>query len=227
MKNLVLATALFASSFMSTQAQTIVQTPPAIHVSGESSVSIVPDYAVISLGAEIKNKNAETAKKESDQIINKTLQTLKKYKIEDKNIQTQRVNLYKQHDYETKTDHFIANQIVTINLYQLDKYDALMNELIANGVNAIQGVEFKSSKTANYESEIRQKAVLDAKKKATDYASALNQTIGKALSISDQSTNIVAPRLYEMKMADATMNTTLAEGEIKITCNVQVSFELK
>ena len=42
--------------------------------------------------------------------------------------------------------------------------------------------------------------LLNAKKKAEDYASALNQTIGKALIISDQSM-VNNPRVYMMKTA--------------------------
>ena len=99
------------------------------------------------------------------------------------------------------------------------------------GANSIQGVEFKSTKTETVASEIRAKAVLNAKKKAEDYAGALNQNIGKALIISDQSM-VNNPRVYMMKAnamsADAAgMEQTLAVGEIEISTNVNVVFELK
>lgn len=212
---------------MTTTAQHASNLVPSVQVSGEAFVAIVPDYATISLGAETKHSNAETSKKQNDEIIKKALQILKKAGIADKNIQTQRINLNKQRDYETKEDFFVTNQTLVIELHQLDKYDKIMTDLMAAGINVIHGIEFKSTQTAIYETEVRQKAVKDALKKANDYASALNQQVGKAIHISDQPTQIIRPMLYAMKASDAAMETTIAEGEIKITSTVNISFELK
>lgn len=227
MKKAIVLSALMLSSFMTVKAQNLYQPTPSVNVSGEASVSIVPDYATITIGSEIKNAKADVSKKESDAIISKAISVLKKHGIKDKDIQTQRVNLYNQQDYEKKTSTFVSSQTLVFSLYQLDHYEKIMSDLIASGVNVINGVEFKSTKTADYQTEIRQKAILDAKKKATDYATALNQNIGKALAITDQNSNVAYPQMYAMKAADANMETTMAEGEIKITTNVQVSFELK
>lgn len=226
MRKLLIAATLFTCSYMNTFAQNspIV---PSVQVTGEAHISIVPDYATLTLGAETKDSNAEKSKKQNDQIISKALQILKKAGIADKHIQTQRLNLNKRRDYETKEDYFVTNQTVVVDLHHLDKYDALMADLIAAGVNVIHGIEFKSTKTAEQEAEIRKQAMLDAQKKATDYANALNQQIGKAIHISDQPVQMVRPMVYAMKSTEGYMDTTIAEGEIKITNIVQVTFELK
>lgn len=207
------------------------QTPPQIQVSGQSFMKIKPDHALITIGAEIKNADASKAKEENDKIIAKMIQVIKKSKIEDKDFQTQRVHLYKSRDYQQKKDYFVANQIISITLHNLDDYENLISDLIEVGANTIQGVEFKSTETEKYASEIRAKAVLDAKKKAEDYASALSQTVGKALLVNDQS-SVMHPRVYNMKTvafeATADMQEqTLAVGEIEISTHVNISFELK
>ncbi len=203
---------------------------PQVNVTGEGSVKIKPDYAIISIGSEIKDADSAKAKKQNDDIIAKMIQVIKKSKVDEKDYQTQRVSLYKSRDYQQKKDYFVANQTVTITLRNLEQYEKLMADLMDAGANSINGVEFKSTQTDKYASEIRAKAVLDAKKKAQDYAGALNQTIGKALSISDQSF-VNTPRVYMMKAeaADAAGNMaeTLAVGEIEISTNVNVVFELK
>src|SRR5690606_31195539 len=127
--------------------------------------------------------------------------------------------------------YFVANQTVTITLRNLENYETIMADLINAGANNIQGVEFKSTQTDKVASEIRAKAVLDAKKKAQDYAGALNQSIGKALIISDQS-YVNVPRVYAMKTAmveadAAGAERTLALAEIEISITVNVVFELK
>ena len=212
-------------------AQNNNNTTPQVSVSGEGSVKIQPDYAIISIGSEIKDVESGKAKKQNDEIIAKMIQIIKKSKIDEKDYQTQRVNLYKSRDYQQKKDYFVANQTVAITLRNLDQYETLMMDLIDAGANAIQGVEFKSTQTEKFASEIRAKAVLDAKKKAQDYAGALDQTIGRALIISDQSF-VNTPRIYSMKTAAfsadaATPEQTLAIGEIEISTNVNVVFELK
>ena len=182
------------------------------------------------MGAEIKDLDSSKAKKQNDEIIAKMIQVIKKSGVAEKDYQTQRVNLYKTREYQEKKDYFVASQTITITLRNLDNYEKLMADLMAAGANTINGVEFKSTQTEKVATEIRAKAVLNAKKKAEDYASALNQTIGKALIISDQSM-VNNPRVYMMKtaMADesAGMDQTLAVGEIEISTNVNVVFELK
>jgi len=204
---------------------------PQVNVNGEGSIKIKPDYAIITMGAEIKDVDSAKAKKQNDEIIAKMIQVIKKSSVDEKDYQTQRVNLYKSRDYQEKKDYFVASQTITITLRNLDDYESLMADLIKAGANNIQGVEFKSTQTEKFASEIRAKAVLDAKKKAEDYAKALNQNIGKALIISDQSF-VNAPRVYAMKTASfsadaAAQEQTLAVGEIEISTNVNVVFELK
>lgn len=221
----------FALLTFSTMAQNNNNITPQVNVSGEGSVKIQPDYAIISIGSEIKDVDSGKAKKQNDEIIAKMIQVIKKSKIDEKDYQTQRVNLYKSRDYQQKKDYFVANQTITITLRNLDQYETLMSDLMDAGANSINGVEFKSTQTEKFASEIRAKAVLDAKKKAQDYASALDQAIGKALIISDQSF-VNTPRVYAMKTAafsadSVTQEQTLAIGEIEISTNVNVVFELK
>ena len=72
----------------------------------------------------------------------------------------------------------------------------------------------------------------DAKAKAEDYVSVLNQKVGKAVLISDNSQIFIPqPRMYAMKasmaMDESAPRETLAIGEIEITANVTVSFGLE
>lgn len=224
---------LFATVFLTVtaMAQNNNSITPQVNVSGEGSVKIKPDYAIITIGSEFKDVDSAKAKKLNDDVMAKVIQVIKKSKIVEKDYQTQRVNLYKSRDYQQKKDYFVASQSVTITLRNLDQYETLMSDLIEAGANNIQGVEFKSTQTEKFASEIRAKAVLDAKKKAQDYAGALDQAIGKALIISDQSF-VNTPRVYAMKAAAFEMDAagaeqTLAIGEIEISTTVNVVFELK
>lgn len=203
---------------------------PQVNVTGEGSIKIKPDYAVLTIGSEIKDVDSAKAKQKNDEIISKMIQVIKKKGIDEKDYQSQRVNLYKTREYQENKDYFVANQTLIITLHNLDIYDKLMSELIAAGANTINDINFKSTQTDKYASQIRAKAILNAKKKAEDYANAIGQSIGKALIINDQST-VNTPRVYmmkaEMMASDSAENKqTLAIGEIEILSNVNVVFEL-
>ena len=213
------------------QAQEVKQVP-SISVTGEGKIKVTPDEAIISFGVENSGKDATEVKKKNDEIVDKVLKVIKKHKIPTTDFQTERVSLYKTYDYNTKKNQFQASQNISIHLKDLNKYDALMIDLVDSGVNAIQNVEFKSSKIKELETQARKEAILDAKKKAEDFVSVLNQKVGKAITISDNTqANYPRPmyKTYAMaaESADAGMNReTLAIGEIEITTSVSVVFEL-
>lgn len=225
----ILVVALFVTSAVA-MAQELKQVPQ-ITVSGEGKIKVVPDQAVITVSVENTGKEASEVKKTNDNTVDAVIKAIKKRGIPTADYQTQQVSLHKNYDYTTKKYNYRAYQTISIHLKDMSKYEALMVDLVESGINAIQGVEFKSSKIETLESEARQKAIRNAKKKAMDFAGAVEQKVGKALLINDNSQTHYPQPIYRevmmTKMADAPMaNETLAVGEIEISANVTVSFEL-
>lgn len=205
---------------------------PMITVSGEGKVKVIPDQAAISISIETKGTKAADVKRENDKKMDAIIKFIKKAAIAKEDFQTQRVSLNPNYDYDKKKHNYVATQSLQILLKDLSKYDELMEGLVNEGINRIDNVEFKSSKLAQFQSEARKLAAKDAKSKAEDFVSALGQKVGKAISISDNSqVYIPQPRMYAMKaMAmdmEAAPRETLAIGEIEITANVSVSFNLE
>ncbi|HEU4497391.1 MAG TPA: SIMPL domain-containing protein [Flavobacterium sp.] len=222
---------LLAMAAATGRAQEIKQVPQ-ISVAGEGKVKVVPDYAVIAIGVENSGTDASEVKKKNDATVDAVIKYLKNFKIAPADYQTKQVYLNKNYDYDKKKNTFVASQQIHVTLRDLAKYDLLMMGLVNTGINSIQGVQFKSTKLAQYESEARKAAVLDAKAKALDYASALGQKAGKAILVSDNSqTYSPPPRMYAMAAmkaeGDSMPQETLAVGEIEITSNVSISFTLE
>lgn len=230
MKNLVVTLLTFFT--VMTYAQDQKMNPiPQISVSGEGKIKVVPDQGVITLGVENTGKEAAEVKKLNDEIVEKILKFIKKNNIPSTDFQTTNVNLGKNYDYEKKKYNYSASQTVTVTLKDLSKYNEFMMGITETGVTNIHGIQFKSSKIESLEAEARKKAVLNAKQKANDYVSALNQKVGKAIFISDTSQTYYPQPMFKGAMAmaeDASMpRETLAIGEIEINANVQVSFVLE
>jgi uncharacterized protein YggE len=225
MKNSRTLLILLISTIMT--AQNIPQ--PTVDVTGEGIVSVVPDEVTISVRVENTGNEVKPLKTKNDQIVNDVLQTIKRMGIEDKNVQTEYVRLSKNYQHNTKTYNYSANQTISIYLKDLQKYEALMDGLMASGINRIDGISFSSSKEMELKSQARIKAVENAVMKAKEYAGVLNQTIGKAVSISEFQ-NSIAPQPMFKAMAMQSDNQgekqTLAPGEIEIRTSVSVRFVL-
>ncbi len=212
-------------------AQVTEKMQPQINVSGEGKVKVTPDQATITVGVENMGADAADVKKKNDQAVDKVLKYLKTTGIPTADYQTKRVFLNRNYDYDKKKYSYVAQQTIIINLKDLAKYDSIMIGLIDAGVNNVQGVEFRTSKLAQYESEARVKAVQQARQKANDYAGALGQKAGKAIVVSDNSQTYYPVAMRPMQFAKAEMaadmsQQTLAIGEIEVTANVTVSFIL-
>lgn len=231
MKKIILVLTLISTMV---HAQTVQSTQPIpqIAVTGEGKIKITPDEAIITVGIENLGKDATEVKKTNDNTVDLVLKSIKKNGISASDIQTQHVTLNKNYDYQTKKYNYRASQTISIHLKDLKKYDVLMMDLVDSGINAIQGVEFKSSKIEALQSEIRRNAILNAKLKAEDYAFALGQKVGKAISITDNSQSYHPQPMYRNVMMSKAMDEsasreTLAIGEIEIIATVSVSFELQ
>lgn len=208
------------------------QTPiPQVTVQGEGIIKVKPDMATITIGVNNEGNDAKEVKKENDKATDAVIKYLKKAGIDAKDYQTERVYLNRNYDYDKKKYYYKASQTISVKLKDLSKYDDLITGLTEAGVNNIQGVNFESSKQKEYEAQARREAMLDAQKKAKEYASAIGQSIGAAMMINESGSSYTPPVRMAMAMS-AEMDTmgsreTLAVGEIEVRAKVTVGFALK
>jgi uncharacterized protein YggE len=230
MRKSVLMFVVLFSTMMNAQDQKVIT--PQISVTGEGKIKVIPDRATINVGIINNGKDSKEVKNLNDQTSDKVIKFLKKFGSSVIDYKTDNVSLYKNYDYEKKKYNFQASQNISITLKDLSKYDELMMGLNDTGINSINGVEFKSSKMEEHQREARKKAMLNAKQKAEDFVSVLNQKVGKAILISDSSQAYYPQPVYKnavmamAESADATSRETIAIGEIEITSTVNVSFIL-
>jgi len=203
---------------------------PTINVNGEGTVQVIPDEVTIKVRVESQGNEAAQVKRENDMSIQSVLVFLNKEGIDKKHINTEYLNLNKNYDYNRKIYNYTANQSLSITLKDLKKYESVMSGLLNSGINRIDGVTFNSSEIKTLKLEARKNAMLDAKQRAEVYAGALGQTIGRALTISEQGASAPQPKMYaarSMAMESNDSGESIAPGELTIKVKVQVSFELK
>ena len=204
---------------------------PTIDVVGKAIVKTIPDEVTIKVQLENKGKDPQLLKQKNDIIINYILFFLNGISILEKYVKTTYLRLNKNYDYQTKSYNYVASQSISIFLTDLNSYELLMNGLMNRGINRVDGILFSSSIVNELKSEARKKAIENAKMKAKEYAGVLNQSIGKAVSISEFSNKNNDSFSYKsgpMQSSDApvTNQQTISIGEIEIVSKINVSFLL-
>ncbi len=202
-----------------------------VSVTGEGIVHVIPDGAIVTVRVEHQGNEALDVKTKNDKAVAAVIQYCKKAGVKEKDVRTEYINLNKNYNYNTKKYSYTANQTMRIKIRKLEDYDKIMSGLLASGINRIDGIQFTSSKIESLEAEARKKAVANAKEKALEYTSVLGQTIGKAVQISEQrNVSNPAPMGLKMRAMSAEMDSsgpTIAPGELKVSSQIHIVFELK
>ena len=199
-----------------------------VTVTGEATVAVAPDAAVIRIGV---NSSAKTAREASDnnaQQMTGVLAAIKDAGIADRDIQTSRLSLQPQYDPNragaARLLGFQATNQLSVKIRDIDKLPAILDRAIAAGANEMSGIEFIVSEPSKLLDEARDEAVADARRKAERYAKAAGAKLGAVASISEEGSS-PPPRLMQAMRAGAAP-LPIAPGEQTLRVVIMVSYEL-
>lgn len=232
MKNHHLALASLAIALIATPAVAQVP-PPAISVSGEGTVSVPPDLAVVDGGVTSDAKTAREASEANNAAMAKVLQALKASGIADKDIQTSRLSLLPQYAPQNRPNPgpnvisgYRASNHVTVQVRDVTKVAGTLDTLVSSGANEVGGINFMVTKASQLLDEARSQAIADARRKAEIYAKAAGVTLGAPISISEDAGGGPAPMMLR-KAAAMVASAPVEQGEEVLRVNVSVSWAIK
>jgi uncharacterized protein YggE len=230
-----LTLAVFGIALIATPALAQVNPPPTISVSGEGTVSVPPDLAVVDGGVTTDAKTAREAAEANNAAMAKVLAALKSAGIAEKDMQTSRLSLFPQYTQQTRPNPnpgpnvisgYRASNRVTIRVRDVTKVASTIDALVASGANEVGGINFMVTKASQLLDDARSEAVADARRKAEIYAKAAGVKLGAPISISEDSGSAPAPMMLRKMGADAA-SAPVAQGEEVLRVNVSVSWEIK
>src|SRR5579864_9219562 len=140
--------ALFAGA--PARAQTPVEPPAVISVTGEARISVPPDLAQIDAGVTSEAKTAREASDANNAAMGKVLLALKDAGIDAKDYQTSRLSLQPQYSSSktsgpTSIAGYRAGNRVTIRLHDVSKIAGVIDTVVTAGANEIGGITFMVS----------------------------------------------------------------------------------
>jgi len=222
------AVGLVIAFVLATSASASAQNP-AITVSGEASVSVAPDLALIEGGVTNEAKTAREASDVNSRAMTAILAALKTAGIADADIQTSRLTLAPQQSTvralsAAAITGYRASNRVTIRLRDITKVASTLDTLVTTGANEIGGINFMVSQESKALDEARAKAIEDARRKAEIYAKAAGVRVGTPLSVREDGGG--GPVSVHATSYKKFGGPPVAPGEETLRITVTVSYEI-
>jgi uncharacterized protein len=241
MRNMLLtALALGAAAIpVSLSAQQTVTAVPVLagtrlDISATGEVTRVPDLAVISAGVQTLQPTATAAIEENAARMERVRAALRRAGIADKDIQTSSINLNPEYQYDQnrppRLTGYRATNTVNVKFRDLKRTGAILDALVAEGANQINGPSLTIDKPESALDEARAKAIANGRARADLYARALGMKVVRLLSVSEGGGYAVPPPMPIVMMAqerDASAKTSIEPGTQQLQVSVSMSFELR
>ncbi|HEY1069277.1 MAG TPA: SIMPL domain-containing protein [Thermomonas sp.] len=203
-----------------------------LSVSATAEASRTPDVATISTGVVTQAADANAAMRDNAVQMDRMLAALRAAGIAPRDIQTSGINLNPQYKYAENQPPAIvgyqASNTVNVKVRELAKLGKVLDALVAQGANQINGPSFGIDQPEAALEEARLAAVKKAQAQAQTYARALGLQVKRIVSISEGGASLPRPvPMMRAMAADAGFKeTAVAPGESSVSVSVEMVFEL-
>ena len=210
--------------------QTIAGTRLDINATGE--VTRVPDVALISAGVVSRSATASAALQDTADRMQRVLAALKRAGVEDRDIQTSNVSLNPEYRYpENQSPQLVgytASNTVTIRFRDIRSSGKILDALVSQGANQINGPNLIVDKPEAALDEARAKAIATGRARADLYARSLGMRVVRIVSINESGGYYAAPPpMAPMAVMERSASTKNEPGEQKLQVNLAMTFELQ
>jgi uncharacterized protein YggE len=208
-----------------------------VSVVGKGELSIKPDIVYLSIGVDTSAATAQEAQKTNGAKIQKLTTLLKTtWGIADKDIQSTQFSVQPNYTYSEKEGQQVkgynAHHTLEVAYRDLTKVGQLLDAASAAGANNIGNARFEVEDPSALETQVIEKAMANADVKAAAIAKAAKRSLGQVINVS-QNDGGTAPvyfaqnEMLKSSAADDAGSTSVEPGEVKVTTQLSVMYELK
>lgn len=211
----------------------IVQEGTTLDVSAEGRTTRVPDIAVIRTGVVSQATGAAAALADNGSRMARVLAAVRGAGVAERDIQTGTVSLSPQYRYvegqAPKITGYQATNSLTIRFRDVTRAGPILDALVAQGANQIDGPNLLIDKPDAALDEARTDAIRRARARAELYARAAGLSVARIVSITENGDNAGGqpPMPVMMSRRGESADTAIVAGERDVTANVTVRFLLK
>ncbi|CAH0497373.1 SIMPL domain-containing protein [Novosphingobium sp. CECT 9465] len=212
-----------------------------LSVAAEGKSTRTPDLAVFSAGVTTQAKTAGEALTENAGRMTAVIASLRKAGIAERDIQTSNLSVNPVYGQPKRMPDgsmeqqdpviigYQATNQVSVRQRKLDSYGKVIDTLVANGANQVNGPSFQIDNSDAAMDEARIEAMKKARARADLYAKAAGLRVVRVLTISENA-GWSPPQPQVMfaraEMAGAPKSSPVAAGELEMTVTINVTYEL-
>ncbi|BAV95504.1 SIMPL domain-containing protein [Lysobacter enzymogenes] len=165
----------------------------AISVSGSAEIKVPPDEVLLSVGVESRAVALADAKRANDADVAKALAFLRASGVADKDVQTDYVNIEPRYPYDNdskvgerlRPQFYVVRKSIGVRLSRVGVYEEVLAGLLANGVQYVHGIEFRTTQLRKHRDAARALAIRAAREKADALAGELGVRRGEVQAVSE------------------------------------------
>ena len=208
-----------------------------IWVTGEGTVTLEPDLALVNIGVETEAKTVTEARRKAALAMDAVVAAVIARGLTEKDIQTTSFNIYTRYDYFERSRELIGYTVSNTSLIKvrnIGDVGPIIDGVADAGGNAarIDGISFTVEDTQPFMAKLREDAVSDALSKANQFASLTGVSVGRLVYIAEVGSGTPAPQGFDsmegmmMRAASAPV-TSISGGELELSLRVQLAFSIQ
>ena len=206
-----------------------------ITVNGSGETLVTADTAVVSVGVNVRKKDALEAQAAANEVIASIRAALAEAGLKEEDISTGYINLYAVYDYSKDVEEIVAysaNSSLAIKVTDMGRVGEVIDLAFGAGANTLDGVSFSVADDTEARKESLKAAVADAKEKAAILAEAAGLGEIEILKIEegsvfsyDSGVNNFSRKVYGEAAMDSP--TVVQAAKICVSAGVIVTFRAK
>jgi uncharacterized protein YggE len=205
---------------------------PGVVTTGDATVKVRPDIAIITVGVTAQAATAADAQSQAADRVAKILDRAKQLGVADADTKNGGYSIQPQYAYgpnqAPKITGYQATQQVVLTYRKVAEAGKALDVLVQNDGATSATLQFALENAKAAQADARTRAIADARAKAQAMADAAGVRLGAAISVSDQSSGIIA---YDTaKRLDAApapgAQTQIPVSDLDIVIRVTVQFAI-
>jgi uncharacterized protein len=224
-----------------------------ITTSGSAEIRVAPSRVVLTFGVETFNPDLAVAKRDNDSRTSAIIALAKELGVAPKDVQTDYIFVEPEYQYvgnsETRAKklmHYLVRKTVVVLLRDTTKFENILSGALERGATHILRVRFEVDNLKQHRDKARSDAIRAARDKAQALAGELGAKLGRVMNIQDYGS--YDPALYygtswnreydggggqtqvssqSNAPVSPTVGDALALGQMRISAQIVVSFELQ
>lgn len=209
-----------------------------VSVTGEGTVHVVPDMAVVRFGIVTQDPDPEAARARNAAASREAMNVVRQLGVPERKLRLEELRLQPAREYNRETQRweeigFEVSRMLVVELEELDRLPELIARVVQGGANRLNQVSYDLQDRDTARRDALREALLNARSKAELMAETLDAGLGKVMQINEQGVVIPVPMPIQMESDVRMMQKAdpepeaYAAGELDIRATIQVVFMLE